>query len=170
MNNLELEHCLLTNKKTSKIFIGVYPANKLLDINIKNGFYIANTSPDTSKGVHWVSFFINSNCVEVFDTSGILFLKNKYFRKFLNKCNRKFIINKNMIQSPQSNVCGQYCVVFALYKACGKSLCTFLKLFSESDLNQNDKLVLNIFQNNFITPKCYQYSKNLYKCIQVINM
>lgn len=165
MNNLELEHCLLTNKKTRKIFNGVYPSNKLVDVNIKNGLYIANTSPDTSKGVHWVAFFISPKCLEVFDTSGTLVLRNKYFKKFIIKCNRKLIINECMVQSPNSNICGQYCIVFALHKANGKNLHSFLKLFSRVDLNKNDNLVLKIFKNNFVTPHCYQYSKNLYKCV-----
>lgn len=165
MNNLELEHCLTTNKLTKKIFKGVYPANKLLDLRIGNGFYIANTSPESSKGLHWVGFSITPKCVEVFDSSGMLFLENKYFKKFIRKCKRKFIFNKKMIQNPNSNICGQYCLAFALYKAKGKDLCNFLKMFNESNLAQNDQIVLSIFYKNFTNPRCYQHSKNLYLCI-----
>lgn len=110
----------------------MYPANKLLDLRIGNGFYIANTSPESSKGVHWVAFSINPKCVEVFDSSGMLFLKNKYFKKFIHKCNRKFIFNKKM----------------------KKNLCNFLKMFNESNLVQNDQLVVSIFYKNFTTPHC----------------
>lgn len=167
MNNFELEHCLLTNKKTVKIFRGVYSANKLADIKtIKNGYYIANTAPNTSKGIHWVGFFINSNCVEIFDTSGLLFVHNKYFKRFIKKCNREVVTNKFIVQNPHSNICGQYCVVFALYKARGISFCTFLNLFNETNLSKNDRIVLSIFKNNFVNTQCFQYSTNLYKCIQ----
>lgn len=164
MNNLELEHCLVTNKLTKKLFKGVYPANKLLNIKIKSGFYIANTSPESSKGLHWVCFSVKPKCIEVFDSSGVLFYKNKYFKKFVNKCNRKVIFNKQMIQHNKSNICGQYCVVFALFVAKGWDLCKFLKLFSVSNLQQNDQIILNIFNKNFNMPICYQQSKNLFLC------
>lgn len=155
----------MTNKYTNRISRGVYSANKLLKRKITNGFYIANTSPDSSKGVHWCAFSVSPKCLEVFDSSGILFQRNKYFKKFVQKCNRKLIFNTNMIQSPKSNLCGQYCLVFALYKARGKSLCNFLQLFNQSNLNKNDRIISSIFLKNFRNPTCYQISKILSLCV-----
>lgn len=166
MNNFELEHCLKTNKITRKNFRGVFPANQLSNLKtIRNGLYIANTSPEHIKGLHWVAFYKDSKCVQVFDTSGMLAQKNKYFKQFLSKCNRKYIINNKMIQNPKSNICGQYCLVFGLYAVKGKSLCDFLKMFSESNLIENDKLILRLFYKNFKKPVCQQYNQNLYLCI-----
>lgn len=167
MNNIELEHCLKTNKFTKKNFRGVYPANVLAKLqNIKKGFYIANTSPETSDFGHWIGLYITKLKIEVFDSSGILFFKNKYFKQFMkNNASHGLICNKNMIQDPKSNVCGYYCLVFALFRAQKKKFFHFVNMFHKSNLKYNDELIIKLFNKNFSKPICCQRSKNLYMCM-----
>lgn len=167
MNNIELEHCLKTNNFTKKIFCGVYPANVFGKLRkIKKGFYIANTAPESLDFGHWVGFNVKKSTIEVFDSSAILFLKNKYFKKFVkNNVGYRFIYNKNMIQDPKSDVCGYYCLIFALYRAQNKSFFNFVNIFDKTDLKKNDYLITKLFNKNFSKPICHQRSKNMYLCI-----
>lgn len=167
MNNIELEHCLKTNKFTKKIFCGIYPANVLAKLqNIKKGFYIANTSPETSDSGHWIGLNVSKFTIEVFDSSGILFFKNKYFKQFMkNNANHGVVCNINMIQDPKSNICGYYCLVFALFRAQKKKFFNFINMFDKTNLKYNDELIIKLFDKNFPKPICRQRSKNLYMCI-----
>lgn len=167
MNNIELEHCLRTNELTKTFFRGIFPANVLVKLqNIKKGYYIANTSPDTSDFGHWIGLNVTKSTIEVFDSSGILFFKNRYFKQFVkNNESRRLICNKNMIQDPKSNICGYYCLIFALFRAQKKKFYKFVNMFNRSNLKYNDELIIKLFNKHFSFPICYQRSKNLYMCM-----
>lgn len=166
MNNFQITHCLTTNKLIQKKFHGVYAANHLANIKINNGICIANTAHSSSKGEHWVCFYINNNFIEVFDSSGTFFLKNKYFKKFikLNGKNKTLKYNSCIIQHPKSNICGYYCCMFALFKSQNKSFDTFMKLFTKTNLLLNDKKIEMLFKKYFKLPICNQTNKKLYVC------
>jgi hypothetical protein len=166
MNNFQLEHCLTTNNSTQKVFKGVYTADHLSKVFLNNGVCIANTATSSSTGEHWVCFYINNNTIEVFDSSGKLFLENKYFKKFIqnNLRRKKLKYNACMIQHPKSNVCGLYCCVFALYKSRYKSFEAFINLFSKKDFKNNDQKIVKLFRKYFKIPICTQTSKHLYLC------
>ena len=50
MNTAQFTYALEQDPKTSKMFCGVFPSNKL----------VANTDPSTRPGAHWVSILMTS--------------------------------------------------------------------------------------------------------------
>lgn len=177
MNTQQIEYCLSKNPHTYKIFQGVYPADLLPTINkIKKPLLIANTKSSKHVGEHWVAFFVDKRkkVLEIFDSSGKTTIHNNkhfasYFKKNFSGMQVKY--STLCIQHFLSNICGVYCLVYALYKSKNISLEKFLQLFTLNS-QENDKKVLNIFENNFRkyydyfnkNNKCIQISKNLYLC------
>lgn len=180
MNTHEIEYCLTKNPLTYKIFEAVCPADMIPPINaIKKPLLIVNTDSSAHEGEHWVAFFLDqqNKVIEIFDSSGKTTANsNKYFSSYFKKnlTGMRIKYNSTCIQHHLSNLCGVYCLVYALYKAKGVSLDKFLQLFT-SDLEANDKKVLCIFEKTFrkhydyfnSKNKCVQISKNLYMCNKI---
>lgn len=157
MNNFELEKCLRQNPYTRKIFIGVFPSNRIpkKPINIRTdndkiGF-IANVSDDTHPGSHWISFVITKTTIEYFDSGGKSYTKNKYFKTFvkINSIKKKIIFNKLKIQSEFSDSCGQYSALFLLARAKNIDPLLFFNFFKTKDLIENDFLAYSMFKRYF---------------------
>lgn len=152
MNSLEIHYYLKSNRETRKIYDNVYPADLLPKVpKRRRVLFIANHSPASSRGTHWVAFYITPTVIEFFDSSGVGLLANKYFVKFLQDTPRpQLIYNTCQVQDWLSDVCGEYCCLFALYKARNYSFGTFLKLYSEERCQLNDKTTLFLFVSNFL--------------------
>lgn len=183
MDTFQIENYLSSNTHTKKIFDTVVPIDKLPNVKqMKKQLLIANTDESWKNGSHWFSVFCNKKKtnVEIFDSSGLFVSQNnRYLLDFLNKNfpGKLVKFNLNAIQNPFSNLCGIYCLVYALYKSRGKSLTQFLKLFHHDNLKANDKKVIRIFKRNFkarhfrrkIGDMCFQINKNLYLCKNLSN-
>lgn len=171
MNTIELETCLRLNKFTKKFFKGVFAADQLpispLSPSCKS-IIIANTAPSNHPGLHWTCFVVTPQKIEFFDSAGASYYKNKYFAKFIkrNSENKSISFNKLPIQSRHSNICGQYCALYAIFRAQCKSANFFISKFNNRSKIKNDKLALKIFNHNFKRPpKIRKCRKN--KCIQI---
>jgi len=83
--------------------------------------YIVNTDDSTKSGTHWIFVYgLGKDHWECFDSFG----SNKCSKtsKFKFMCNRKiFVQNLRPVQSPNSNVCGQFCLYFAHCRSKGLS-------------------------------------------------
>lgn len=140
-------------KRQKSMIINVYAADRLprrnLNLNANNYFLIANDSPSTSSGTHWLAFFLsrknNQNIIEYFDSYGFSPYKNNYFTRFLQRFGNKIIYNKKMLQSPFSTKCGKYCICFLHHKSTNKSMASFVKLFS-SNFSDNDKKIEKMYK------------------------
>lgn len=120
-----------------------YLPKKNLNLNANSHFLIANDSPSTSTGTHWLAFFLtrksNENNIEYFDS-----YKNKFIESFLKRFGDKIIFNKAMLQSPFLTKCWKYCICFLHHKSTNKSMTSFVKLFF-GNLSENDKKNENIY-------------------------
>lgn len=155
LKTIQTIHNNNNNIKTSRksMVVNVYAADRLpkrsLSLNKNNYFLIANDSPSTSSGTHWLAFFLtrknNQNIIEYFDSYGFSPYKNKYFSRFLQRFGNKVIYNKKMLQSPFSTKCGKYCICFLHHKSKNKSMASFVKLFSD-DFTDNDKKIEKIYK------------------------
>lgn len=169
MNSLEITCCLKTNVYTKNMFKGVYSADEFAKLKINSGICIVNSDVASQPGHHWICIFLDKNIVELFDSSGKIIFPKKYLQTFLktnvNK-NAEINFNNKMIQSPESNLCGQYCCIFALYKAKKKSFDSFLNMFHNKNLIENDNLVVKLFNNNFVNlhVNCFQICNQLKNC------
>lgn len=152
MDTLQIALCLKKNKHTRKIFRGVFPLDRLSTFEMKiPSLVVVNTAISSQPGKHWVAIYLpkSKRTIEFFDSYG-RFLQNKYFNTFYKKnIQSKAIFNKKIIQSAFSNVCGQYCCVYAVYRARKLSLNKFVGLFSPIHLIENDRKIVDLFHKYF---------------------
>lgn len=133
--------------KTYKCFKGVYPSDRLpftskLPLNI-----IANTDPADKPGQHWVSLSIDKRGKGYyFDSFGLPPLVPSIRRFLTLKCKNGWTYNKTQIQDVRTTVCGNYCVLFTIFKCNNLSPKQFFVQFSDKTM-ENDIKMKNIFRN-----------------------
>lgn len=130
-----------------KNFLGVFPCDLQPKIhkNKKTFSIIFNTSKHNLKGKHFVAIVANKKQLIYFDSYGNK-CSNKYIARFIkhNKCARRYSFNRRTIQSHKSIFCGFFCLGFILSK--NKNVKNYVNLFSSTDLDLNDEIVINFIQ------------------------
>ena len=145
MDSVQIDALLQKDRRTRDIFRGVYPSDKLSESPV-NGLYIVNLDPSHLPGSHWVAIYVRDQFAEYFDSYGLHpFIPN--ILKFLHP----FTLSRNrvQIQSFHSDICGEYCCLYALSKSLGHSLHYFLKQFHHLIPHRNDCWALTLFHHNF---------------------
>ena len=102
---------------------------------------IINTSPSWHPGTHWVAVFRGENADEYFCSYGTE--APSEIRRNLRK---NFVSSHFVLQSPTSDLCGHYCILYLLCKCRGISLRNFLSCFTSVG-SLNDQLVSKVFGN-----------------------
>lgn len=116
MDNFTINKILTRYSKTSKCFLGCFPADAIPTTDIYPYSAIINTDKTGYPGKHWVSIFVpNKNTIEYFDSFGEL--PNTSIGKYLLNF-EKIHMNKQKIQSIFSNVCAFYCMYFVVKRCC----------------------------------------------------
>lgn len=133
-------------KHYCKNFIGVFACNSIpQNLCEREDFtIICNLSPDTHQGTHWVVINANSRQIIYCDSFGFP-PQQKEIKQFLKNCNRQILWNFAQLQDDNSNYCGYYCILFALF------------------FNENDE---KLFRLNFTS----NFPLNDKKCIEYINL
>lgn len=157
MNTIEIRYFLKKHKKTKKYFDDVYPADYLLKTRIKKNatkIIIANFSPSNSIGTHWIAIRVSPTSIEFFDTAGDRSLReNPYFQAFVEKNKRpKIVYNTRVIQG-NSDLCGEYTILYTLFRSTGHSFVRFLREFTFKKKELNDRKALYLFSRNFLIVK-----------------
>ena len=89
-----------------------------------------------------MALHVNVNNMLYFDSFGV---------EHIPKEIRKLIVKKNIItniyrrQAHDSIMCGYFCIGFIDFMLKGKSLLDYSNLFSPSDYEKNDKIILKYF-------------------------
>lgn len=149
MNSLQLAEAL----QSLPLNTMVYAANRLPNSLPTPCGLIVNTDPDYKAGSHWIGIYIDKfRTGEYFDSFGFPPNVDSHL-KFLRSSCRKWSYNTKGLQSYDSTVCGQYCLLFLYFRAKGFSMSEFLALFS-NDSEKNDSLVRKMFKELFkpVTP------------------
>ncbi len=147
MNSNELNILLFKHNVTKFDFGGVYAQDKL---PIKATFraYIVNLDVSTMEGSHWVAIVFSKNNIKpavYFDSYGFPpFYPN--ILKFIERNSSNYVYNAIRLQSDNTFVCGQYCVIFIISMLRNISLHNFQKSFC-GDYLKNDKKIYNIVKN-----------------------
>lgn len=166
MNTIQLTVDMLSNKDIKKYFRGVFPSDKLPQKFKKPALLIANTDPSTSRGSHWVAFYIpKKGKPEYFDSLGQI-PEKKEFLEFLRKHGKTFTHNKKRLQGAYSTNCGHYCAVYLYFKAKQMSFKQFLDLFSSKNFKMNDDKILELYKKIFKNHKRIQIGGNQIICNQ----
>ena len=137
MNQIQISKYLSSDEYTKQYFRGVMSFDKLPSCKpAPLGLYIVNTDISSGPGKHWVCILLGEVC-EYFDSLG---RPPKEVKLFIENQNKKYIFSTKQIQGYSSDVCGDYCVLFSYYRCRGKSMKSFLQMFTK-DVKLNDKMV-----------------------------
>lgn len=168
MNTTEIIHALSTNKCTKKYFRGCFAADKLPIKFKKPAFFVVNTQESHLPGSHWVSIFVDTNKTgEFFDSLGGPPTINHHIKFIKKHCKKKCIYNDIPIQGPFSIKCGQFSILYLLYKVRCKTINYFLNFFSRHDFEFNDRIIDEMFNVNFSPISFIQASKYKVDCNQI---
>ena len=85
---------------------------------------------------------VNDNKVTYFDSFGVEHIP----KEIKNLGNKSIITNVYRIQVFNSIMCGYFCIGFIDFILKGKSLLDYTNLFSPNDYEENNKIILKIFQ------------------------
>lgn len=155
MDGNTLEIVLRKDPHASPLFEGVFASDTLpRKIHKKPALLIVNTDPIAKPGAHWQALYIGCDGRgEHFCSYGL----GPYvpsIRKFMDRHCKIWNKNTTDLQGIDSDVCGQYCVMYLLYKAHGYTLKDFLSRFSDN-CTANDDFVNRMF---------HRYTKNVMLC------
>ena len=124
-------------------FNGVCSRNNLPK-TIKNGAYVINLDEYDDIGTHWVALYYDKNTVVYFDSFGFEHIPDEIM-KFISK-NKEIKTNIFRIQAYDSIMCGYFCIGFINYMIRGEDLIDYTNLFSPSDFDKDDRIILRYFK------------------------
>lgn len=157
MNSKQLFYALFTNHVTQPYFDGVYPADQLEEIIMKPQLVIANASPSSSGGKHWLLFFFEGNTVDFFDSTGRDL--NTYGDEFVDFV-RRYAETYNHFDAPvqpsNTDICGELCLYFAYMKCLGFDFETIIK-----SMNDTQVLLKFVGERFRICEKCPDLQKSV---------
>lgn len=139
-----MEILLRSDPCIQRIFKGVYAYDKLpTSIPAYPAAYIINTAPSNTPGEHWVCvYFESENRSEYFDSYGMYPFGEIY--AFAKRNANKVFYNKKWLQSPDSVVCGAYCIYFLHFRVRGYNILDIINHFEEYNWVGNDKIVRDV--------------------------
>lgn len=150
MDGLTLDTLMKKDRHIAPFFEGVFASDTLpRQLHKRPALLIANTDPITKPGQHWVAFYIGKHGEgEFWDSYGMPPVVPNH-KKFLNRLCKKWTYNHMSLQALDSEVCGEYCVLYLVHRAHGITLHAFLKKFFTSDREKNDRVVRNLFRRMY---------------------
>ena len=154
MNTLQI-HKVLT--KHVKYFQGVYPIDLLPSALIKPSIIVINLYKHYMPGSHWVAVcFSDSGYAEYFDSYGLPPYKLEIMA-YLQRHSISWRFNRHRLQGLTTNVCGHYCCLYALHRAKGLSMTSFVNMFQPARYTCNDIKAVHMFRAQFgECPACRQ--------------
>ena len=109
---------------------------------IKDWAYVINLDEFKYMRTHWI-LYVSSKNIIYFDSFGLEHIP-KEIMKFIR--NKNVITNIYRIQTYGLIICRYFCTGFIDFMLNGKSLLDYINLFSPSDYENNDKVILKYFQ------------------------
>ena len=140
--------------------IGVYAADRILNVMVTLAVIVCNTDNHTRLGSHWVAIYIDKHrSGTYFDSYGFPPVSRHQLHRLRRNC-KNFRWNVKTLQSIDSICSGQYTIMFLYHMCQGISLDTFCRLFTD-DTRKNDALVINNYKKIFNKNKYRKYKKAL---------
>ena len=145
MNTHELESYMKADPWIARYYGGVVRKDLLPCSPMKPSFYIVNQDTSEKVGSHWIVMFqLHNKISEYFDPLGKE--PDSDFRVYMTLQSRSYQFNDKRCQNYQSNLCGQYCLVYCYFRARGYSMTDILDMFNEKDLVYNDQMVYFFYE------------------------
>jgi len=137
---------ILCTSRNVNSYLDVYAFDLLQRSINKTCTIIVNVDPHTKGGSHWLAehFRPKSSYAYYFDSYGIVPFVSDIVDIVQRNCTT-WDHNRRQLQSPNSDVCGKYCCLFALYMDRGYTPQQFVALFN----TPTDRQVEEIFTSEF---------------------
>lgn len=120
--------------------IGVYAADHVPKTLSLPAAIISNLDTANKPGSHWIGIYIDRRGHgKYFDSYGQPPSSPHHLDRLKRNCNR-YEWNKKSMQSYDSQVCGEYCIMFLYFMCSGGTLRAFQRIFS-SNTRSNDEIV-----------------------------
>lgn len=151
MNNFQISQVLETDFYASKRFSGVLPRDDFENIDSVKfpTFYIYNLDKRSQKGSHWIAVYFKSREeTEYFDSYGLPPIFKSTQAKML-MISRRIHFNSTAIQSPTTNVCGQYCILFILLRSRGYTLDRIINILIPYPVEVRDHSVHELIKSRY---------------------
>lgn len=139
MNTSDISKALCLARASS---VGVYAADRIPFKLELPAALIVNTDPASQPGTHWIAIYIDKYGSGVYFDSYGEKPRSKHHRHRLRRLCKTIEYNTKRLQSWDSKVCGEYCIMFIYNMCSGRSLRSFCKLFSHNT-RLNDRIVSN---------------------------
>jgi hypothetical protein len=135
MNTIQIDKVLT---KHVEYFHGVYPIDILPSTLIKPSIIVINLDKHYMPGSHWVALcFSDSGYVAYFDYYGLPPYKLEIMA-YLQRHSISWTFNRHRLRGLTTNVCGHYCCIYALHRARGLSMTSFVNMLSPARYTCND--------------------------------
>ena len=149
MNTLQLRR----NLRGNVIFRGVFPRDIFINTPLREGIHIVNTDPSYQPGAHWFLVEKIGQSAIIFDSYGTLSpvaTDSPGLLRHINRYCRHIRMNATPLQSIDSNVCGNYCLLYAAARGNGYSAHEILsRLLSIRSAHMRDHAVRHFILENF---------------------
>lgn len=147
--------CKVLDRQIAKGYLGTFAIDTIPYFEVRPGRWcVVNTHPLAKMGEHWVALFYDKKGgAEYFCSYGRP--PKARFMKILKKIfPPNYKRNLIQLQSPNTTVCGQYCIYYLYYRSRGKSMKWIQNKFSKVNLMENDRKVRKFVleKYNFSTP------------------
>src|SRR5215469_3120914 len=162
MNTTQIRKVL---SKHVEYFQGVYPIDILPSTLTKPSIIVINLDKHYMPGSHWVAVcFADSGYAEYFDSYGLPPYKLEIMA-YLQRHSISWTFNRHRLQGLTTNVCGHYCCIYALHRARGFSMTSFVNMFSPARYTCNDIKAARMFRAHFgECPACGQLEEQQQSC------
>ena len=140
MNTTQIDKVL---SKHVKYFKGVYPMDLLPSTLIKPSVIVVNLDKHHMPASHWVAGY-----TEYFDSYGLPHYELEIIA-FLQRHSISWTCNRHRLQGLTSNVCGHYCCMYALHRAGGQTMTSFVNMFVSARYTCSDKKAVGLFRAQF---------------------
>lgn len=137
MNTSEIRKALSLARAGS---IGVYAADRVPFNLTLPAALVVNTDPASKPGQHWIAIYIDKNGSGVYFDSYGEQPTSRHHRHRLRQLCKRVEYNRKRLQSLDSTVCGEYCIMFIYNMCSGRTLRSFCNVFSR-DTRSNDRIV-----------------------------
>ena len=110
MNSLDILDTLRTLPVQT---YGVYPSDQIPKVWTKPTIIFSNTEDHTKRGKHWIAMYVDKRGNGYyFDSFGQSPFVPDHIQRLRKNCSN-FRFNTKKMQSDNSEVCGQFCVMFS---------------------------------------------------------
>lgn len=149
MTSNQLWLAMQQDPATRKQLGGIFPNDLLIQHHpvMRPQIIFVNTAPVSHPGKHWTAFYYplaDTEPIEYFDSTGTNPVNYRgSFKLFLRGQKSGYIYCTKRLQNPESSVCGEYCLYYAIHRCHGQRMNAIVSSMT------SDEMVYSFVHNYF---------------------